>query len=65
MNVERFGDLLLRNAIKVPVGTEENLTVGNGRRCVARLSQVIRGQKFELLRIGPENGGDASSARDI
>src|SRR5690349_14780912 len=57
--------LFLRDAVEVPVGAEENLTVGNGWRRVARLAQVIHGQKFELLRIGPENGGDASSARDI
>src|SRR5258706_3312839 len=57
--------LVLRDAVEVPVGAEENLTVGNGWRRVARLAQVIHGQKFELLRIGPKNGGDASSARDI
>src|SRR5436305_12092833 len=57
--------LVLRDAVEVPVGAEENLTVGNGWRRVARLTQVIHGQKFELLRIGPKNGGDASSARDI
>src|SRR5947207_9215712 len=57
--------LILRDAIEAPVGAEENLTVGNGWRRVARLSQVIHGQNFELLRIGPKNGGDASSARDI
>src|SRR3954471_14662328 len=47
------------------VGAEENLTVGNGWGRVARLAQVVHGQKFELLRIGVKNGGDASSARDI
>src|SRR6185369_14288398 len=57
--------LVLRDAVEVPVGAEENLTVGNGWRRVARLAQVIHGQKFELLRIGPKNGCDASSARDI
>src|SRR2546425_10448155 len=57
--------LVLRDAVEVPVRAEENLTVGNGWRRVARLAQVIHGQKFELLRIGPKNGGDASSARDI
>src|ERR1700693_2684347 len=57
--------LVLRDAVEVPVGAEENLTVGNGWRRVARLAQVIHGQKFELLRIGPKNGGDASSGRDI
>src|SRR5437879_9096932 len=57
--------LVLRDAVEVPVSAEENLTVGNGWRRVARLAQVIHGQKFELLRIGPKNGGDASSARDI
>src|SRR5882672_10502372 len=57
--------LVLRDAVESPVGAEENLTVGNGWRRVARLAQVIHGQKFELLRIGPKNGGDASSARDI
>src|SRR5437868_13267408 len=57
--------LVLRDAVEVPVGAEENLTVGNGWRRVARLAQVIHGQKFELFRIGPKNGGDASSARDI
>src|SRR5438876_8769217 len=57
--------LVLRDAVEVPVGAEENLTVGNGWRRVARLAQIIHGQKFELLRIGPKNGGDASSARDI
>jgi hypothetical protein len=49
----------------VPVGAEENLTVGNGWRRVTRLAEVIHGQKFELFRIGPKNGGDASSVRDI
>src|SRR6266850_6071242 len=43
--------LVLRDAVEVPVGAEENLTVGNGWRRVARLAQVIHGQKFELLRI--------------
>src|SRR5262249_51547664 len=57
--------LVLRDAVEVPVGAEENLTVGNRWRRVARLAQVIHGQKFELRRIGPKNGGDASSARDI
>src|ERR1041385_2387877 len=57
--------LILRDAIEAPVSAQENLTVGNGWRRVARLAQVIHGQKFELLRIGPKNGGDASSARDI
>src|SRR5215471_20883134 len=57
--------LVLRDAVEVPVGAEENLTAGNGWRRVARLAQVIHGQKFELRRIGPKNGGDASSARDI
>src|SRR6266850_2887594 len=57
--------LVLRDAVEVPVGAEENLTVGNGWRRVARLAQIIHGQKFELLRIGLKNGGDASSARDI
>src|SRR3954447_8794328 len=57
--------LVLRDAVEVPVGAEENLTVGNGWRRVARLAQVIHGQEFEVLRIGPKNGGDASSARDI
>src|SRR5437868_15003573 len=57
--------LVLRDAVEVPVGAEENLTVGNSWRRVARLAQVIHGQKFELLRIWPKNGGDASSARDI
>src|SRR5215472_13370632 len=57
--------LVLRDAVEVPVGAEENLAVGNGWRRVARLAQVIHGQKFELRRIGPKNGGDASSARDI
>src|SRR6266566_2851629 len=57
--------LVLRDAVEVPVRAEENLTVGNGWRRVARLAQVIQGQKFELLRIRPKNGGDASSARDI
>src|SRR5215470_2118351 len=57
--------LVLRDAVEVPVSAEENLTVGNGWRRVARLAQVIHGQKFELLRIGPKNGGDASSAGDI
>src|SRR5690349_11378792 len=57
--------LVLRDAVEVPVGAEENLTVGNAWRRVARLAQVIHGQKFELLRIGTKNGGDASSARDI
>src|ERR1051326_1369410 len=56
---------LVRDAVEVPVGAEENLTVGNGWRRVAGLAQVIHGQKFELLRIGPKNGGDASSAGDI
>ncbi len=46
--------LVLRDAVEVPVGAEENLTVGNGWRRVARLAQVIHGQKFELLRIGPK-----------
>jgi hypothetical protein len=55
--------LVLCDVVEVPVGAEENLTVGNGWRRVARLAQVIHGQKFELLRIGPKNGGDASSAR--
>src|SRR5438477_2241714 len=57
--------LVLRDAVEVPVGAEENLTVGNGGRRVARLAQVIHGQKFELLRIGPKNRGDAFSARDV
>src|ERR1041385_6834625 len=57
--------LILRDAIEAPVSAQENLTVGNGWRRVARLAQVIHGQKFELLRIGPKNGGDASSARAI
>src|SRR3954447_17584099 len=57
--------LVLRDAVEVPVGAQENLTVGNGWRRVARLAQVIHGQKFELLRIRPKNSGDASSARDI
>lgn len=57
--------LVLRDAVEAPVCAEENLTVGNGWRRVARLAQVIHGQKFELLRIGPKNGGYASSARDI
>jgi len=57
--------LILRDAVEVPVGAEENLTVVNGWGRVARLAQVIHGQKFELLGIGPKNGGDASSARDI
>src|SRR3954468_16735363 len=57
--------LILRDAVEAPVGAEENLTVGNGWRRVARLAQVIHGQKFELVRIGPKNGGDASSTRDI
>jgi hypothetical protein len=57
--------LVLRDAVEVPVGAEENLTVGNGWRRVARLAQVIHGQNFELLRAGPKNGDDASSARDI
>src|SRR5438067_8944483 len=56
--------LVLRDAVEVPVGAEENLTVGNGWRRVAQLVQVIHGQKVELLLIGPKNGGDASSARD-
>jgi hypothetical protein len=49
----------------VPVGADENLTVGNGWHRVARLAEVIHGQEFELLRIGPKNSGDASSAGDI
>jgi hypothetical protein len=49
----------------VPVSAEENLSIGNSWRRVPRLAQVIHGQKFELLRIAPKNGGDASSARDI
>src|SRR3954469_9638283 len=57
--------LVFRDAVEVPVGAEENLTVGNGWRRVARLAQVIHGQKFELVRTGPKNGGGASSARDI
>jgi hypothetical protein len=48
--------LVLRDAVEVPVGAQENLTVGNGWRRGARLAQVIHGQKFELLRIGPKNG---------
>jgi hypothetical protein len=36
--------LVLRDAVEVPVRAQENLTVGNGRRRVARLAQVIDGQ---------------------
>src|SRR6476659_3354969 len=57
--------LILRDAVEVPVGAEENLTVGDGRRRVARLAQVVYGQKLELLWIRPKNGGDAFSARDV
>src|SRR3954471_3905845 len=57
--------LILRDAVEVPVGAEENPTVGNGWRRVARLAQVIHRQKFELLRIGAKNGGDGSSAPGI
>src|SRR6266850_6944030 len=57
--------LVLRDAVESPVGAEENLTVGNGWRRVARLAQIVHRQNLQLLRIGPKNGGDASSARDI
>src|ERR1700675_830577 len=57
--------LILRDAVEVPVGAEKNLPVGDSGRRVARFAQIIHRQKLELLRIGPKDGGDASSARDI
>ena len=57
--------LLLGDAVEVGVGAEENLTVGYGWGRVAGLAEVIHGQKFELLGIGPKNGGDAFSAGDV
>src|SRR5438552_14421076 len=57
--------LMLRDAEQVRVGAEENLPVGDGRCRIAGFAQVIHGQKFELLRIGPKDGGDASTACDV
>src|SRR6266536_455082 len=58
-------NLILGNAVEVPVGAEENLPIGDSRRRVAGFAQVIHGQKLEFFRIGPKDGGDASSAGDV
>jgi hypothetical protein len=57
--------LVLCDAVEVRVGAEENVTVGNSRGCVARLAEIVHRQNFQLRRVGPKNGGDASSAGDI
>src|SRR4051794_36096559 len=57
--------LILRDAVEVPVRAEENLTVGNGWRRVARLAQDIHRQNLQFHRIGAKDSGNASSARDI
>src|SRR5262245_59722831 len=56
---------VLDDAVKVPVGAEEDLAVGNGGGRVARFSQIIHGQNLKLLRVRPKDGGHASSAGDI
>src|SRR5580765_6481174 len=55
----------LRDAVEMTVGAKKYLSVGNGRRRVARLAQIIHRENLQLLRIGPKDRGDAFSARDI
>jgi hypothetical protein len=47
----------------VRVGVEENLSVGNGWRRVARLGQVIHGEKFGLVAEFGESGTGFAGGR--
>ena len=53
------------DAVEMAVGAEEDLALGDGRRRVARFTQIIPRQKFELLRVRSKDGRDAPSACDV